>query len=512
MSIICQICQQKFPKIIPWQHLKTHDITSEEYKKHHGPLYSPETLEKFQQRIPHNKGQKVTDPVHLARIRSAMEKREERFHRGEISRGSKKTPEQKQVLSQKTKSYAVQNPEEMRLRAQKALETKIKKGYDFGQTMRGKKHKESTRLVIGKKSKQSNQAKSQQANDRILSRISDSNLSLLNNVAEWSLDLHCNQCGTDFSFTKQYFYLSKITDTICPTCHPRVRPTSSQETELYRFIKSLCSDAISGYRSHYHSKEIDVYIPDLHLGVEYNGLYWHSESVLMHNNRSAQTDHEKFLLLQSQGIRLIQIFEDEWINKPQIVKSRLANILGKTSQKIPARKCHVKEMSSKEAAQFCNDNHIMGAGRSNVRLGLYHDDEVMAVMTFSKNNISRKITSWELNRYVTKIDFSVVGGASKLFTAFIRRHDPATIVSFSDNRWSDGGLYQQLGFKQINSGTPNYWYTLPNNAKRIHRFNLRKTASDPRDQTERELRKQQGYDRVWDSGSSRWEWNKENGA
>jgi hypothetical protein len=212
------------------------------------------------------------------------------------------------------------------------------------------------------------------------------------------------------------------------------------------------------------------------------------------------------------NIRLIQIFEDEWINQKDIVKSRVANILGKTSQRIPARQCCVHEISSKEASQFCNSNHIMGSGRSNVRLGLYHGNDLVAVMTFSKNNISRKVTTWELNRYAPKIDLSVVGGASKLFCAFLRLYDPATVISFSDNRWSEGGLYQQLGFEKINSGIPNYWYTLPNTTKRIHRFNLRKTTSDPKDITERELRKQQGYDRIWDSGSSRWQWTNKNGA
>lgn len=512
MSITCQICQQGFAKIIPWQHLKTHDITSAEYKKQHGSLYSAETLEKYQHRIPHNKGQKVSDPGHLARIRSAIQKREQRFQKGEIARGSKKTSEQKAVLSRKIKAYASQNPQEIRDRARQAVETKRQQNYDFGSNMRNKKHCESTKLIIGEKARLTNQKKSQQANDRILSRIADLDLVLKNDIREWNLHLQCNRCITDFSFTKQYFHLSKITDTICPTCYPRAKPVSGQELELYQFIKTLSADAVSGYRSQYHSKEIDVYIPNLKIGFEYNGLYWHSESVLSHNNRSSKSDYEKLLEFQSQNIRLIQIFEDEWINQKDIVKSRVANILGKTSQKIPARRCCVHEISSKEASQFCNSNHIMGSGRSNVRLGLYHGNDLVAVMTFSKNNISRKVTTWELNRYAPKIDLSVVGGASKLFCAFLRLYDPATVISFSDNRWSEGGLYQQLGFEKINSGIPNYWYTLPNTTKRIHRFNLRKTTSDPKDITERELRKQQGYDRIWDSGSSRWQWTNKNGA
>lgn len=512
MSITCQICQQEFTKIIPWQHLKTHGITSAVYKNQHGPLYSAETLAKFQQRTPHNKGKKVTDPGQLARIRSAIEKREQRFQLGEISRGAPKTRDQKQVLSQKNKIYAAENPEEVRTRAQKAIATKKKNGYDFGGNMRGKKHRDSTKLIIGEKSRLANQRKSQQANDRILSRIAELDLVLRNDIREWSLDLTCGRCCTDFSFTKQYFHLSKITDTICPTCHPRTQTKSGQELELYAFIKDLRLDAVSGYRSHYHSKEIDVYIPDLKIGFEYNGLYWHSESVLMHNNRSPRADHEKLLEFQAQGMRLIQIFEDEWVNQPHVVKSRIANILGKTAKKISARDCDVREITSTEAARFCDDNHIMGSGRSNVRLGLYHDDELVSVMTFSKNNISRKIMAWELNRFASRIDLSVTGGASRLFTAFLRTHVPDQVVSFSDNRWSDGGLYQRLGFKKINPGSPNYWYILPNTTRRIHRFNLRKTSTEAGDQTEVELRRQQGYDRIWDSGSSRWEWLKENGA
>jgi len=512
MSITCQICQQEFAKIIPWQHLRTHDVTSAEYKKQYGSLYSHETLEKFQKRVPHNKGQKVTDLEHLARIRTAVEKREQRFQNGEICRGSKKTPEQKAVLSHRTKSYAARNPQEMLIRAQKAVETKRQQNYDFGSNMRDKKHRECTKKIISAKSRLANQHKSQQANDRILTRIADLDLVLENDIREWNLNLRCNRCDSNFVFTKQYFRLSKITNTICPTCYPRTRPVSGQELELYQFVKTIRPDAVSGYRSRYHSKEIDIYIPDLEIGFEYNGLYWHSESVLLHNNRSPKSDHEKLLELQSQGIRLIQIFEDEWINKQDIVKSRITNILGKTSQKIPARQCCVREISSKEASRFCNSNHVMSAGRSNVRIGLYHADDLVSVMTFSKNNISRKVTTWELNRYASKINLSVVGGASKLFCAFLRGYNPDTVVSFSDNRWSDGYLYQQLGFEKINSGAPNYWYTLPNITKRIHRFSLRKTSSDPSNITEHELRRQQGYDRIWDSGSSRWQWSNKNGA
>lgn len=512
MPITCGICQQEFEKIIPWQHLRVHGMDSKTYRQHYGSLYGPETLEKFQARIPHNLGKKVTDADQLSRIRSAIAQREQRFQNGEIKRGVAKTAAEKQALSEKIKSYAANHPDKIQARAQKALMTKLDNGYDFGQNMRGKTHSDLTRKLISQKSKLVNQQKSQQANDRILERITKSNLTLKNSIDSWTLELHCDHCNSDFSFTKQYFHLSKFRDTICPTCYPRSRPSSSQELKLYQFVKQLCPDAIQNHRPRYHDLEIDIYMPERGIGIEYNGLYWHSEPVLLHNNRSPKHDHQKLLEFRSQNIRLIQVFEDEWINNPHIVKSRIANILGKTPRKIPARKCQVREISSKQASAFCNSNHILGSGRSNIRLGLYHDQDLVAVMTFSKNNLSRKILCWELNRYSSLIDVAVIGGASKLFQAFLRLCYPDKVVSFSDNRWSDGALYQRLGFQKINDGTPNYWYTLPNTPTRIHRFNLRKTSADPRNLTEYQLRTQQGYSRIWDSGSSRWEWTNGNRA
>lgn len=506
MSIICKICNQEFEKIIPWQHLKTHNISTADYKKEYGDVYSKETLDKFRQRVPHNKGQKVTDPEKIAIHRQKIAQRELKFQQGLFKRGTKKTEEQKKVLSQKSKEYAKNNKDEIKARAHKAIETKIKNNYDFGKNMRGRTHTEETKLLIGEKSKVSNRKKSQEANVKISQRIKELNLNLVNNIDENNLKLICNICNTEFSFTKQYFHLSKIKSTICPCCYPRQVTKSQGELELYQYVKEICPSAVSGFRQEYHSKEIDIFVPDLNIGIEFNGLYWHSESVLLSNNRSPKSDYEKQKEFNNNGIRLIQVFEDEWVNKKEIVKSRIRNILNQTDQKIYARKCTVMELSPNTASQFCNNNHIMGAGRSNIRFGLYFNNELVSVMTFSTSNISRKISAWELNRYSSKINTTVVGGASKLFRHFVKQVKPNSVVSYSDNRWSNGGLYQQLGFKKIHSGSPNYWYMLPNLVDRIHRFSLRKSIDNPNNLKESELREQQGYNRIWDSGSSRWEW------
>ena len=167
----------------------------------------------------------------------------------------------------------------------------------------------------------------------------------------------------------------------------------------------------------------------------------------------------------------------------------------------------VKEISSKQASEFFNDTHIMGNGRSNYRLGLFFNNQLISAMSFSKNNLSRKIDNWELNRFSCLQNYHIMGGAGKLFNQFINNIQPSKIVSYSDNRWSQGLVYEKLGFKKISSGTPNYWYFLPNQ-NRIHRFNLRKNSNDNPDQTELENRTAQGYNRVWDSGSAKWIWSK----
>lgn len=507
MSILCKICNSEFKKIIPWQHLKTHGISSNEYSKQHGSLYSEETLEKHRLKIPHNKGKKILDPEKLKILHEGIKKREQRFQQGEFKRGAKKTQEQKNLLSKTSSLYALTHKDELKQRAIKAVVTKKLKNFDFGLPMRGKKHSQETKLKIKKILEKNNEIKSNQCHTRIQELLKLYNLSLINNLTEKVLDLKCNICSTYFSFTRQYFAPGKTFSEMCPTCFPRNYTQSQEEKDLFDFVKNLCPDAISNYRQHYHDKELDIYIPSKKIGIEYNGLYWHSENVLLYNNKSAKSDYEKYQYFKKQNIQVIGIFSDEWNTQQEIVKSRLKNILGHTAGKIFARCCEIKNVSTKDASAFCQQNHIMGRGRSNVRLGLYYNDTLVSIMTFVNNNLSRKSNIWEINRFASVKDTIIVGGASKLFKKFLEIINPSSVLSYADNRWSNGNLYKSLGFEKKSNGVPNYWYFLPNLESRIHRFNLRKNVNDDQNLTESENRQRQGYLKIWDFGSSKWVWN-----
>jgi len=506
MSITCQICQESFPKIIPWQHLKTHNITTAEYKDKFGSLYSAETLAKHATRVPHNKGKKVTDPAHLAKIHEAITKREERFRNGEIQRGKKWDEAHKALLSQRSIEFAAKNRDAIKQRAQKALVTKLTKYGKIPAPFAGRKHTTEAKEKIKKASSEANKQKTIKTRKRILELANQYNLTVESPIGHQPLQLKCNQCHTLFEFTSQYFTPSKTFSEMCPTCFPRTVKQSRGETELFRFVQSVCPDAIQGYRKTYHSQELDIFIPSKNIGIEYDGLYWHSENVLEYNSKDKHRSFNKKKHFTEQGIRLITIFSDEWETQQDITQSRLSAILGLTKNKIYARKCKLQEISTSEASAFCNENHSMRHGRSNVRLGLYYQDNLVSVMTFSRSNVSRKVVGWELNRFASKLNTIVIGAASKLFNYFVKTYSPESIISYSDNRWSSGDLYSAIGFSKVSDGVPNYWYFKPPATQRIHRFTLRKTTNDNPTLTEVENRKAQGYLRIWDCGSSKWVW------
>ena len=195
-----------------------------------------------------------------------------------------------------------------------------------------------------------------------------------------------------------------------------------------------------------NGREIDIYIPSLKLGIEYDGLRWHSEIFNKDTNYHLSKTEE----CERQGIRLIHIFEDEWQYKRDIVKSRLLNLIGKTPNKIYARKCTIKEVDSHTASKFLDENHIQGKCNSSYRYGLYYNDELVSIMTFGKLRKNLGSTDkdgyYELLRFCNKSNTAVIGGASKLFKHFLKEKKPTNVISYADRRWSNGKKKKKLGW------------------------------------------------------------------
>ena len=286
----------------------------------------------------------------------------------------------------------------------------------------------------------------------------------------------------------------------CPSCFPRTPGTSVLEQELFNFIESVYEkQIIQNDRNVLKSHEIDIFLPDKNIAIEFDGLYWHNESMGCDKNYHLN----KTIECENKNIQLIHIFEDEWVFKQDIVKSRLKEILGiSNSLRIHARKCIIKEIDSKTKNEFLDAFHIQGADKSVIKLGAFYNDELISVMTFSHGNISKgsKLIDgvWELNRFCSNPNYHIPGIASKLLKFFQRNYDWKEIFSYADRRWSIGNVYEKLGFEFKYATKPNYWYI--KGYQRIYRFKLRKKPDDPKNITEWELRRKEGYDRIWDCG------------
>ena len=293
----------------------------------------------------------------------------------------------------------------------------------------------------------------------------------------------------------------------CPKCSEQ--GVSKAEKELLDFIRLIYTDKIlTNDRQILSPKEVDILLPDLNLAIEYCGVYWHSELAgKTRNYHLNKLDDCKRL-----GYSLLTVFEDEWLLKNEITKSRIASYINSNNMStVYARKCIIKELSTKQAKEFCDFNHLQGYGSgSTIRLGAFYEDTLVALMTFSKPSIAKgyrdsKEGCWELHRFCTLLNYRVVGVASKLLKYFEKHYFCNFLFSFADRRWSSGKLYEQLGFTLLYSTSPNYWYFKGSNPKRINRFSLRKgQLNDNLELSEWENRKLQGYNRIWDCGNLKY--------
>jgi hypothetical protein len=288
----------------------------------------------------------------------------------------------------------------------------------------------------------------------------------------------------------------------CPKC-PSV--ISYAQQELIDFIKE---DKTINDREVIKPNELDIFIPSKNIAIEYHGIYWHSYNKL-ESNIEKYKHHNKASICFDKGIQLIQIFENEWLNKKNIVKSIINAKLG-INNKIFARKCEIKELSSKEFNEFCNKSHIQGKLNSVIKLGLIHYDRLVCVIGFNRH--SRY--DYECTRFCNELNVNVVGGASKLFKYFLNKWKPNSILSFADRRYSNGRLYKTLGFELIGVTDPGYFYfknggdMILYSRQQFQKHKLKnKLDNFNSDLSEAQNMFNNKYRRLWDAGHWKFVWS-----
>lgn len=342
---------------------------------------------------------------------------------------------------------------------------------------------------------------------RIIQNIkNDFNLEVLTPIEEYTgvasrpeWEFRCIDCG--HQFVKRFDYSSLPR---CLVCHPS--PTfykSKQELEILEFVKSkYFGNVISGDRSIIPPFEVDIFVPEKKFAIEYCGLYWHSECS---SGKGRLYHQKKMIMLQEQGIELLTIFSDEYESRKDIVERIISNRLGDIGgTPYNARQCDAVSIPKDDAKIFHNDNHIQGyCKNSSIHIGLKSNDKLVMVMSF------RLIESgcWELVRMSSL--GRVRGGATKLFKYFVDNQNPSIVKTFADLRWSNGGVYEKMGFQLDGTVPPMQTYVI-DYSRRVSKRSFSKSrlvenGHNP-NMSEWEIIQDMGIDRIWDCGKKRFVW------
>lgn len=234
---------------------------------------------------------------------------------------------------------------------------------------------------------------------------------------------------------------------------------SSCENEIKDYIAILIDDKPAKVKI-LDGKEIDLYYDKYKFGIEYNGSDFHATIGGVYVNKSKDYHYNKFKMAKEKGIHLVTIFDVDWDRNKEKIKEYLKNIF-MNKEKVYARKCVVKEIDKYLAVEFCNKYHLQGSSISaKIFIGLFYNDELLSVMSFGRcRNNKDSDTKYELVRYCVKSGYNIVGGANKLLKYFEVTYKPKEIISYSNNDYFTGNIYNKLGFKYAGQcSLPYYWY------------------------------------------------------
>jgi len=314
----------------------------------------------------------------------------------------------------------------------------------------------------------------------VIDYLNTLDIKLLNNYSNnrTILKLQCLICNTVF---ETCYFSIKQNGKRCPKCYPKRR--SVAETEILNFIKNLGFKVMENSKKIIPPCELDIYIPSLSIAIEHNGLYWHSEKV-----RKDRDYHLKKLeMCNNKNIQLIQIFEDEWLLfKQNIVKNYLKQKLGVlNTEKVYTEQCIIKEIDTEVKNEFLEKYHLQGKDNSNVRLGEFYGEELVAVATFTKDSTAKNLI-WELSRYCNA--YNIIGIASKLLFYFKNNYEWKEIYSYADRCWHSGNFYKKLGFALEKTIDPNYQWVKGYNI--VSSFDFKKKTE----------KFKKGYSKIWNCG------------
>lgn len=277
--------------------------------------------------------------------------------------------------------------------------------------------------------------------------------------------------------------------------------TSQAERDLADWIESLGVSISRNDRKVLDNFEVDIFIPEKNLGIEVNGLRYHSEWY-----REKDYHEKKWLEAKSKGIKLLQFTDRELKKQKDIVLSMIKASLG-LNEKIPARKCLKSIVPKQEAEEFFEANHIQGYSPAYPTFGLRYQEEWVFMVSFGKPRFDKK-HDYEIVRMASKRGVTVVGGFSKILKLFREVYPGKSIMSYVDPMKADGHSLLAVGFVEDSRSRPGYFWT--DGDEVISRFKAQRKqlekwlpSFDP-EKTEVQNMKEAGFARYWDCGQMKF--------
>lgn len=317
---------------------------------------------------------------------------------------------------------------------------------------------------------------------------------------QWNIDVKylgngiysfiCPDCG-EYQELDYHFISNRVKHNhiICSKCNPPY--SSMSENEINTFVNELGFECYKNRKG--WNYELDVYIPELSIGIEYNGLYWHSED---YKERTYHLDKKKYF--EELSIDLIQIWEDDWQNKKDIVKSLIKTKIKKSDLIIESTECEIFILDQNNSKIFFNENHISGYLGGELNIGLLYNNDVISMMLFKKGDND----NYELVQFGTLNNTFVIGGYEKIFNYFKSNYKSNLITTYSDNVISNEKIYTKLGFETDNNVIMDY-YWFKGNTKYVKNY-FNNTISLMNEQTIDDILYERGYVKIYTAGLKKW--------
>lgn len=288
--------------------------------------------------------------------------------------------------------------------------------------------------------------------------------------------------------------------TNCPSCGASI---SKPEIKLKDFIRSFYKgEIITNSKNIIPPMELDIYVPNLNLAIEFNGGYWHSEKFKDKNYHL-----NKYNLCKSKGIRLISIWEWEYLKDRDKIENFIKNLIVE-KKKFFARKLQIKEVDVNTQREFLESNHLQGYIPCTLALGLYKEDELIQLMTLRIK--SKKDKLFEIGRLATKTGFTVIGGTKRLFKHLLSFVDFETIISYNNMDKFTGDTYESLGMTYESVSIPYGWIR---NTEYLPRYATQKSKllkqGYDKNLSESEIMRSEGFEKIYFTGVSKFVLKKE---